>query len=135
MNNSENKDKIKQYYNWFNKGGEIPFEDYFSPDFFDHSGYPNQVRGPEGVREGYKTWIKAFPDHRAEIADIVSENDRVVVRTIATGTHEGEFMGIPSTGKKIRVEGISIFRMDTGLICERWGLIEGEKLIKFLQED
>ena len=135
MNAETNKIIIKQYYSAFNKGGDVPFEKYFSSDFVDHNGYPDQIKGPDGVREGYKIWSKAFPDNHAELAEIVAENDKVVVRTIATGTHRGEFMGIAPTGKRVRVEGISIYRMNEGMICERWGLTEGEKLIRSLCEE
>ena len=91
--------------------------------------------GPVGVREGYEMWSKAFPDNHAELVDIIAEGDKVVVRTIATGTHLGEFQGIVPTNKKIRIEGISIFRLSEGKIQERWGLIEGEKLQKILRRE
>ncbi len=135
MSAETNKNIIRQYYSAFNQGGEVPFESFFSPDFFDHNGYPDQTRGPDGVREGYEIWSEAFPDHHAELTEVIAENDRVVVRTIATGTHRGDFLGIAPTGKKIRVEGIHIFRMNNGLICEKWGLVEGEKLMRSLTEE
>jgi predicted ester cyclase len=115
MNAETNKNIIKQCYFTFNKGGDVSFEKFFSSDFVDHNGYPDQIKGPDGVREGYKIWSKAFLDNHAELAEIVAENDKVVVRTIATGTHRGEFMGIAPTGKTVRVEGISIFRMNKGM--------------------
>lgn len=133
MDPEANKNRIREYYSAFNRGGDVPFEVFFSPDFVDHNGYPDQIKGPDGVREGYRLWTRAFPDCRAELADIVAENDKVVVRTIATGTHRGTFLGVAPTGKGVAVEGISIYRMREGLICERWGLTEGEKLMKSLQ--
>jgi predicted ester cyclase len=130
-----NRELIKQYYSAFNKGGDIPFEDYFSPEFVDHNGYPEQLAGPHGVRAGYEIWRKGFPDNQAELVDIIAEGDKVVVHTFATGTHLGEFQGILPTNKKIRIEGISIFRLSEGKIQERWGLTEGAKLLGFLRED
>jgi steroid delta-isomerase-like uncharacterized protein len=127
-----NKKIIEQYYTVFNKGGDVSFEKYFSADFIDHNGYPEQTRGPAGVRAGYRVWSKAFPDCHAELADIIAEDDKVVVRTIAKGTHQGEFMGVGPTGKQIRIEGISIFRLSESKIQERWGLIKGEKLRNIL---
>jgi steroid delta-isomerase-like uncharacterized protein len=123
-----NKEIIESYYSSFNKGGDVPFEKYFSSDFIDHNGYPDQIPGADGVREGYGIWIKAFPDNHVEVVDMIAEGDRIVVRTIATGTHLGEFQGISPTGKKIRIEAISIFRLSDGKIAERWGLTEGLKL-------
>jgi predicted ester cyclase len=123
-----NKKVIESYYSSFNKGGEVPFEEYFAPDFIDHNGYPGQIPGPDGVREGYGIWIKAFPDSHAEVVDMIAESDKIVVRTFATGTHLGQFQGISPTGKKIRIEAISIFRLSEGKIAERWGVTEGLKL-------
>ena len=134
MDIETNKNIIQKYYASFNKGGDMPFEDYFSCDFIDHNGYPGQIKGPEGVREGYKVWSRAFPDNHAELVEIIAENDKVAVRTIATGTHKGVFMGISPTGKVIRVEGVSIYRLEKGLIIERWGLTEGHKLLKYLHD-
>jgi predicted ester cyclase len=87
MGTEENKKIIEQYYATFNKGGDVPFEEYFSSDFLDHNGYAEQIQGPAGVREGYQVWSKAFPDCHAELADMIAEGDKAVVRTIATGTH------------------------------------------------
>ncbi len=125
---AENKKIIESYYSSFNKGGDIPFEKYFTQDFLDHNGYLGQIPGPDGVREGYRIWLKAFPDNHADIADMIAEEDKVVVRTIATATHLGKFQGLSPSGKKIRIEAISIFRISNGKIAERWGLTEGLKL-------
>ena len=131
----KNKDLIKQYYFLFNKGDDIPFENFFSATFTDHNGFPGQAAGPDGVKKGYEVWSRAFPDNHAEIADMIAEGDKVVVRTVATGTHLGEFLGIAPTNKKIRIEAISIFRLSEGKIQERWGLTESDKLMKTLIEE
>jgi predicted ester cyclase len=132
INVARNKEVIKQYYAVFNEGGDVPFEEFFSSQFVDHNGYPNQMPGPDGVRKGYKFWIKAFPDNHAELVDIIAEGDKVVVRTIAEATHLGEFQNIAPTNKKIEIEGISIYRLSEGKIQERWGLTEGGKLLRIL---
>ena len=89
MGIEDNKKVVDQYYAMFNKGGEVPFEKYFSADFIDHKGYPEQTLGPEGVHVGYEVCSTAFPDCNAALADMIAEDDKVVVRTIATGTHQG----------------------------------------------
>ncbi len=124
----KNRQIIESYYSSFNKGGDLPFENYFAPDFLDHSGYPGQIPGPDGVRKNYEIWIKAFPDNHVELAGIIAADDKVVVRTIATATHLGEFQGIAPTNKKVRIEAISLFRISEGKIAKRWGLTEGLKL-------
>ncbi len=124
----KNRQIIESYYSSFNKGGDLPFENYFAPDFLDHSGYPGQIPGPVGVRKNYESWIKAFPDNLVDLAGIIAADDKVVVRTIATATHLGEFQGIAPTNKKVRIEAISLFRISEGKIAKRWGLTEGLKL-------
>jgi predicted ester cyclase len=56
----------------------------------------------------------AFPDNRHEVEEIIAEDDRVVLRCTLTGTHEGTFMGIPPTGRKIEVTEIHIYRLKGG---------------------
>ncbi len=62
----------------------------------------------------------AFPDLHVTAEDIIAEGDKVVVRGTISGTHKGEFMGIPATGKEGRVTGISTFRLADGKVCEGW---------------
>jgi steroid delta-isomerase-like uncharacterized protein len=65
----------------------------------------------------------AFPDLRFTIEDMIGEGDKVVTRYYLTGTHHGEFMGIPATGKPVRVDAIWIHRLEDGRIVEgrQWG--------------
>ena len=134
MNTNENKSTIVQYYQAFNNGEDHRFGEFFADDFLDHNGYPDQPLGPNGVIDGYRVWRDAFPDPKAIIEDIIAEEDKVVIRVTGTGTHQGEFFGIPATGKKIEIGSISIFRVVDGRIKERWGLTEAEKLTRTLQE-
>ena len=62
----------------------------------------------------------AVPDARYEVDDLIAEGDRVVVRWRLLGTHEGEFRGIAPTGRAIELKGIAIYRVDDGMLMERW---------------
>ena len=62
----------------------------------------------------------AFPDRQMTIDDVVAEGDRVVARTTMTGTHQGEMLGIPATGKAVTQPSITIFRLVNGKIAEGW---------------
>ena len=68
----------------------------------------------------------AFPDLHFRIEDMVAEDDRVVTRHRLTGTHRGEFMGIPATGRAVSVQGIWIHRLKEGRIVEgrEWGAFD-----------
>lgn len=76
--------------------------------------------GLEVVKQWFTTFATAFPDGHTTIEDVVAEEDRVVVRTTFTGTHQAEMQGIPATGKRVSMPGIIIFRMDNGKIAEGW---------------
>jgi predicted ester cyclase len=67
----------------------------------------------------------AFPDLRMEAEDVLVSGDKAVARVRATGTHQGEFIGMPATGKRIEVPVIDIMRFgDDGLVHEHWGLFD-----------
>lgn len=74
--------------------------------------------GREGFRKQWKQWIAAFPDLHFEIVDLVAEGDKILTRWVLTGTHEGEFMGAAPTGNKVRVEGMSLDRIENELVAE-----------------
>lgn len=79
-------------------------------------------------RQGHKLFVahlrSAFPDWREEIVDMVVEGDKVVTRLRGTGTHAGEYQGIPATGKTVRIESANIDRVVDGKIAERWLLAD-----------
>jgi len=62
----------------------------------------------------------AFPDLERPVEDLVAEGDRVVARWTSSGTHKGDFQGIPPTGKHVETSGITIFRIENGKIVEEW---------------
>lgn len=62
----------------------------------------------------------AFPDLKRPVEDLVAEGDKVVARWTSVGTHQGDFMGIPPTGKTVTTSGITIFRLENGKIVEEW---------------
>lgn len=75
--------------------------------------------GREGFRAQWKQWHTAFPDLHFEIVDLVAEGDKVLTRWVLTATHAGEFLGYPGTGNKIKVQGMSLDRIDeAGMVAE-----------------
>jgi steroid delta-isomerase-like uncharacterized protein len=64
----------------------------------------------------------AFPDWKQTVEDIVAEGDNIAVRTFFTGTHQGTFLGIPPTGKKVAMKGIVIYKMKNGKLVEGWSV-------------
>jgi steroid delta-isomerase-like uncharacterized protein len=90
-------------------------------DFVLHS--PDRailVRGPEDLKSYLITLHVAFPDRHVTLEDIFTEEDRVACRWSQTATHRGEYLGVPSTGKRVTFTGITIFRLAGGKIEEMW---------------
>ena len=103
-----------------NKGELAIIDELCAANFVDHSAPP----GIEPDREGYKQFFamahSAFPDFHSTLEDMFAEGDKVVQRFTARGTHKGEFMGIPPTGKQVTITGIAIDRIAGGKIVENW---------------
>ncbi len=76
--------------------------------------------GPEAYKHQVARFVKAFPDLRFTIEDMICEKDRLVVSWSISGTHKGEFQGIPATNKKISVEGITIHHIASGKIMDSY---------------
>ena len=74
----------------------------------------------------------AFPDFKATIDDMLADGDRVATRMTWTGTHQGEFMGIPPTGKRISIQVIDFVRFADGRFAEHWGLMDNMGMMQQL---
>lgn len=95
-------------------------DELHTPDFTDHDpAAPGFGPGPDGMKEKVRAFRAAIPDLRFTIETTVSSEDHVVTYWRCRGTHEGELMGIDPTGTRIEVEGISIFRLESGRIAEQ----------------
>jgi len=84
-------------------------------------GLPN---GPEGTKQFVTVYRNAFPDVHFTIDEQIAEGDKVVTRWTAKGTHKGELMGTPATGKSSTVTGIAVDRLVNGKIAESWGIFD-----------
>ncbi len=95
----------------------------FAPDYTHHD--PNLPPELQHGRDAYKQvvamFLAAFPDLRTTVEDLIAEGDKVTARWTFRGTHHGEFMGIPPTGKQVVWTGMSITRVANGKIVEQWG--------------
>ena len=105
---------------WNNKNLEV-IDELVAPDQVDHALPPGLPPGIDGNKAFIGMFMNAFPDVKIVVEDQVAEGDMVVTRWRATGTHTGELMGIPPTGKKVTVTGIDINRFSGGKDVEHWG--------------
>jgi steroid delta-isomerase-like uncharacterized protein len=105
----------------FNAGRLEVVDELVASDFVEHDpSLTEEVRGPAGVKELIAGYRAAFPDIRITIEDQIADGDYVVSRWSGTGTHQGELMGMPATGKQATVTGITIDRIVDGRIAESW---------------
>jgi steroid delta-isomerase-like uncharacterized protein len=96
-------------------------EEIYAPDYVNHDlTMPEDVRGIGAVREFYSRYQSAFPDAEITIEDQVAEGDKVVTRWTGRGTHKGELMGVPPSGNRVEVAGITISRIEGGKVAEEW---------------
>jgi steroid delta-isomerase-like uncharacterized protein len=120
----ENKSVVRRYYEAVLNGGEVQaLDEMVVPDYEEHDPVPGQGTGRDGIKDRVRILREAF-DPRFTIEDVVAEGDRVVVRWTNTGTHVGEFMGIPPTDRSFTIAGIDIHRIDEGKMAEHWHVVD-----------
>jgi steroid delta-isomerase-like uncharacterized protein len=95
------------------------FDEVLAPTYVNYS-FPAPTPGPEGFKQVMAMFFQAFPDIQETTEDIIAEGDKVATRGYFTGTHKGEFMNIPATGKQVTVSYIDIWRVENGKLVENW---------------
>ena len=106
----------------FSSGNLAVIDELIASDCVDHTlgTIPGLSAGREGVKQFFLMFRNAFPDLRYIIEDVIAEGDKVVTRTTWVGTQKGPFLGIPATGKQVKVTGIDITRWAGGKAVEHW---------------
>lgn len=105
----------------FTKGQLDVADQIFDPSYVGHDpALPKEMHGPEEFKQFVRMYRTAFPDLQLIVEGQIAEGDMVATRFTARGTHRGELMGIPPSGKKVTVTGISIDRLLNGKSVESW---------------
>ena len=120
MSIEENKALVRRYFDEENSKNVAALDEIIAADFVGYTSGREEVRSPEGLKQLWARLFAAFPDYRATIDDMVAEGDKVVLRSSVYGTHQGEFMGIPPTGREIQWPVTSIYRLSDGIVQELW---------------
>ncbi len=118
----ENLEVVHRWASLVNSGDIDAAVGCLADDFAGYfTGMAEPVRGPEGFKGMYQAFIQpSFPDQHITIEKELAVGDRVAAQVSWTATHQGAFLGIPPTGKKILVAGTGIFRVADGKIAEEW---------------
>ena len=101
-------------------------------DFRDNTLPAGRPQGPKGLLYASQTFRSAVPDLHCTIKDLLVTGDKVAARLLFTGTHKGEFMGHPATGKPVRFFAIDILRIRDGKVVEDWHLEDNLTLLEQL---
>ena len=123
MSLEANKSAVLRVYELLNQGEVDPVGELVTDDYVEHDPLPGQGVGREGVLDRFSLISRALAPHFT-IDDVVAEGDRVVVRWTNSGTHVGEFAGIPATGRTFTMAGIDIYRVVDGRLCEHWHVVD-----------
>jgi predicted ester cyclase len=116
---------MRNTYELINAGDIDAFGDLLAADFVEHQGGPGYPPTKEGTLDFFRDLLAAFPDWHMAVQDLIAAGDKTVARVRVSGTHNGEFIGIPPTGGSADMELIDIMRFDpAGLVCEHWGVAD-----------
>jgi steroid delta-isomerase-like uncharacterized protein len=126
------KAKTEQYIRrvW-NEHDPDALEDLALPEYRRHLG-PGQSIDLAAQKERLRGLQRGMPDVRFEVEDLIEEGDRVVFRVNVTGTHQGEMLGVPATGRHVAYTAIDILRFENGKIAEHWGFGDSASLLRQL---
>lgn len=122
----DNKQTIRTIEEAWDRGDLDALDQYFAPDFVQHSAVPGMPPGLQGAKLAHQGSVQAFPDRHIAIEEIVGEGDTVVVRCRMTGTNQGglPWLGVPANGKSVDVQWISIYRLSDGRVVEHRAVMD-----------
>ncbi len=130
--NDANKQIVTDFIDALFSRGELDaIDQHLTEDFLNHDPPFGVSADREGMRAAGAMMRGAFPDWHSEVHLLIAEGDLVAEVFTATGSHQGEVMGVAPTGKVMSLPGINVFRMRDGQICERWGRLDD---LGFLQQ-
>ncbi len=123
-----NKAAFRRFHDAMNSGdAELiakAIDEVVEPDVLIRTPLPVQATGAQALKEVFARLHRAFPDLHVTVEDVVAEGDKVVSRNSVTGTHQGDYMGLPATGRPVAYNEIFIFRFVDGRIAETWGVVD-----------
>ena len=127
-----NKALVAEFIDALFTEGELEAVDrYLAPGFVNHDPFPGFAPDREWMRQNALVFRQAFPDWHAGQQAHVAEGDLVAERFTARGTHQGELLGVPPTGREVSLARINILRIQDGQLVERWGRTDD---LGFLQQ-
>jgi steroid delta-isomerase-like uncharacterized protein len=125
---ARNKATFRRFHEAVNSGDvELiakTIDEVVEPDVRIGTPLPIDATGAQALKQVWATLLRAYPDLHVAVEDLIAEADKVVCRNVVTGTHQGEYLGLPPTGRPVTYNEIFIFRFENGLIAETWGVVD-----------
>jgi steroid delta-isomerase-like uncharacterized protein len=132
MSTEQNKSAVRHFNDAFNAGDLDSAITVFAPNAIVHnSGAPDPLN-VEGFKQFGGVFLTAFPGGQLTVEELIEENDKVVSRVTYRGTHTGDMMGIPPTGKSVTVSATIIDQFANGKIVESWRLFDQMSMMQQL---
>ena len=131
---SDNKATMMRMYEEVMSQGDLDLmDDFLADDFVEHEELPPGVpQGKDAPKALMAMLREAFPDFRARVEEMLEDGDKVITRARFSGTHQGEFMGIPPTGKSFDIAVIDIVEFRDGKGIAHWGLMDTAAMMEQL---
>ena len=129
-------DLSERYLGLINSGEftRADFDEIFAPNYVEHLGSTEDLIGAESQYQNLRAARSAFPDLHIEVNlrvhESTPEGGFEAVHWTLTGTHQGEFNGIPATGKKVSVSGMSIWKLVDGKNVEEWEVVDSMSMLQ-----
>lgn len=103
------------------KGNWGVIDEHIAADYVGRDpAEPEPIRGPEGAKANFQKYMDAFEGAQITVDDQIADGDKVATRWTGRGTHTGELAGIAPTGKEVTVTGLTLSRLENGMIVEEW---------------
>ena len=117
------------------EGDADALDELVAEDIVDHNPIPDQAPGREGMRQWLAAARTAFPDLHGTVEDVIAEGDRVAARVTWEGTHGGEFVGVPATGRRVSFAAYHHVRFSEDGAAEWWGTADLLGVLEQLRAD
>ena len=132
MSTEEQKTAIRRWIEAWNTKDMDAAVELLAPDYVRHDANLPEVVGPQAQREFLAGVFGAFPDLDLKPDQLIAEDNLVTVRHVVRGTHRGEFLGVPATGRVVTFQAVDIFRLTGNKIVEQWVIIDALGLLQQL---
>lgn len=123
---AEDIKKLNEYFydEVFRRQHVNAIDDLLTDDFVEHLPAPGHGADRQGAKTFIGHMLQAFPDLDFQIENQIVEGDMIAVVGQMTGTHRGEFLGVPATGRKVNVTVMDTSKVRDGKFSDHWGLVD-----------